>query len=183
MDGGNSAPGELETVRAFVDTLDLMPVVVEELGDPAQLVAWLHAHGLLAADAGATRSDLARALDLREALRALCVSNAGGPLAADALARVQAAAERAGLGVRFGPQEAALEPRSGGVDGALGRLLAIVARAMADGTWERMKACGDDDCRWVFYDASRNRSGTWCSMASCGNRAKARAYRTRQRAS
>jgi predicted RNA-binding Zn ribbon-like protein len=67
-----------------------------------------------------------------------------------------------------------------GIDGALGRLLAIVFRAMNDGTWERLKACPADDCEWAFYDWSKNGSGTWCDMAVCGNRAKARAYRERR---
>jgi predicted RNA-binding Zn ribbon-like protein len=52
---------------------------------------------------------------------------------------------------------------------------------MRDGTWDRMKACRADDCEWAFYDSSRNRSGTWCSMEVCGNRAKARAFRARHR--
>jgi predicted RNA-binding Zn ribbon-like protein len=50
---------------------------------------------------------------------------------------------------------------------------------MSDGTWARVKACRAEDCRWAFYDFSRNRSGTWCDMAVCGNRAKVRAYRAR----
>ena len=66
-------------------------------------------------------------------------------------------------------------------DGLVASLLAIIARAQADGTWERMKACRAEDCRWAFYDRSRNRSRAWCSMRECGNRAKARSYRARQR--
>jgi len=54
-----------------------------------------------------------------------------------------------------------------------------VERAQADGTWDRMKACAADTCRWAFYDHSRNRSRQWCDMAVCGNRAKARTYRKR----
>lgn len=64
-------------------------------------------------------------------------------------------------------------------DDVVGELLAIVARAQADGTWQRMKAC--PACGWAFYDRSRNRSRTWCTMAICGNRAKARSYRARHR--
>jgi len=64
-------------------------------------------------------------------------------------------------------------------DDVVGELLAIVARAQADGTWQRMKAC--PACGWAFYDRSRNRSRTWCAMAICGNRAKARSYRARHR--
>jgi predicted RNA-binding Zn ribbon-like protein len=55
-----------------------------------------------------------------------------------------------------------------------------VLRAQADGSWERLKACRDEECRWVFYDSSRNRSGTWCDMGLCGSRTKVRAYRQRQ---
>ena len=58
---------------------------------------------------------------------------------------------------------------------------AIVQRAIVDGTWARLKACRWDTCQWAFYDTSKNRSGSWCSMAVCGNRAKAAAYRRRRR--
>jgi hypothetical protein len=64
-------------------------------------------------------------------------------------------------------------------DTVVGELLTIVAQAQADGTWQRMKAC--PACGWAFYDRSRNRSRTWCTMAICGNRAKARSYRARHR--
>ena len=58
-------------------------------------------------------------------------------------------------------------------------MLAIVAAAQAEGTWERLKSCPASDCRWAFYDKSRNRSAVWCNMAVCGNRAKVRSYRER----
>jgi predicted RNA-binding Zn ribbon-like protein len=50
---------------------------------------------------------------------------------------------------------------------------------MAAGNWNRLKVCSNDACQRAFYDASRNRSGRWCSMATCGNRMKGRAYRQR----
>jgi len=74
-----------------------------------------------------------------------------------------------------------LEPLAGGVAGALGRILAIVCAATVDGTWARLKACRNDGCQWAFYDASKNRSATWCSMSICGSRTKVRAYRQRRR--
>jgi predicted RNA-binding Zn ribbon-like protein len=73
-----------------------------------------------------------------------------------------------------------LEPFAGGVDGALGRLLAIVAAAMLTGEWERMRTCDNDSCRWAFYDHSKNQSAHWCGTR-CGNLMKARAYRRRKR--
>lgn len=44
---------------------------------------------------------------------------------------------------------------------------------------ERVKECAGDNCNWLFYDASRNRSRRWCDMRDCGNRAKARRFRER----
>ena len=67
------------------------------------------------------------------------------------------------------------------MDGALAGLLAIVAASAEQGTWERLKACPRDCCLWAFYDKSKNRSRRWCSMESCGNVEKARAFRERRR--
>jgi len=63
--------------------------------------------------------------------------------------------------------------------GALGLILALVGEAQAAGTWARLKACPGEHCGWAFYDHSRNQASTWCSMAVCGSREKARAYRRR----
>ena len=85
--------------------------------------------------------------------------------------------------VRFRPgADPELAPEAGGVDGAIARLLAIVAAAVEHGRWERLKACPRDTCRWAFYDHSKNRSGRWCRMEVCGNIEKARAFRERKRA-
>jgi predicted RNA-binding Zn ribbon-like protein len=168
----------LEIVRAFVNTLDVEDGV-DELADPAALGSWLRDCGLMRART-ATEADLIHARRVREALRALLLANNGISSQKEAAAVLDRAARRAGLGVRFRAGRGQLESPAGGVDGALGRLLAIVAAAMLDGTWSRLKACRAEDCRWAFYDHARNHSRTWCSMAVCGNRAKARAYRSRR---
>ena len=62
------------------------------------------------------------------------------------------------------------------VGDALGEAVAL----RATGEWSRLKACALDSCRWVFFDHSKNRSGRWCSMSGCGNRAKTAAYRARR---
>jgi predicted RNA-binding Zn ribbon-like protein len=176
-----AAPGELELVRAFVNTLDVEDGI-ESLAGPEELAAWLRGHGLMRGST-ATRADVVGAQRVREALRALMLANNGVSVRKEAAVTLDRAARRAGIGVRFGASGAArLVPAAAGVDGALGRLLAIVAAAMADGSWSRLKACRADDCRWAFYDRARNRSRHWCSMAVCGNRTKARAYRARHAA-
>jgi predicted RNA-binding Zn ribbon-like protein len=114
-----------------------------------------------------------RVVAFRRALRALLVDKRDP----EAIAALDRAARDARLAVRFDSDGAA---RLEGGD-LVASMLAIIARAQADGTWSRMKACRAEDCQWAFYDRSRNRSRTWCSMSECGNRAKARSYRARQR--
>jgi hypothetical protein len=74
-----AAPGDLELVRDFVNTLDVLPGT-DELDDPASLASWLIEHRLVATLPTLTDEDLARARSLREALRALLLANAGFPL-------------------------------------------------------------------------------------------------------
>ena len=177
----NPAPGALETVRAFVNTLDIDDGI-EQLARPADLGRWLAEHDLLggAASVRATADDLRHATQLREALRAHLLAHHGQPLDPADVAVLDAAAGRARLTLRFtGDDETVLVPAAGGVDGALGRLLAIVKDAIDDGSWQRLKVCPADNCLWAFYDASRNRSAVWCDMRVCGNRAKVRGYRAR----
>jgi predicted RNA-binding Zn ribbon-like protein len=80
------------------------------------------------------------------------------------------------------PEGPELVPGRGGVEGALGRVVAATFAAMLDGRWARMKACPRDVCGWAFYDRSSNASATWCSMAVCGGRVKAGTYYRRRRA-
>ena len=173
------APGELELVRLFVNTYDAEEDE-EQLSSPNALAKWLRANGL---DPGGsvTRADLESAIDVREALRSVLMSNNGEPADAAAAERLDKAAEAADLRVRFEPEGAsATRPGKRGVAGALGSILAAVHAAMAEGTWERLKACPADDCKWAFYDRSRNRSRRWCDMEVCGNRAKVRHFRNQQ---
>ena len=180
----NPAPGSLETVRAFVNTRDIDDDI-ELFATPAALVGWLDEHGLIedAPSVRAGAADLRRAIELREALRAHLFAHHGEPLADGAAQTLDEASRRARLTVRFtGPDTTDVEPAARGVDGALGRLLAIVTHAIAEGTWQRLKACPAEACQWAFYDASRNRSAVWCDMRVCGNRAKVRGFRERARA-
>jgi predicted RNA-binding Zn ribbon-like protein len=181
MSKRQQAPGELELVRAFVNTVDIA-AGTERLGSPPALAAWLARHHLAPAETMATKSDLKRAIEVREALRAVLLAhNRREPAPAAAAAALDAAARRARVRLRFAPEaSAALEPKAAGVDGALGRILAIVHDSIADGSWSRLKACREHTCGWAFYDHTKNRSGAWCSMRVCGNRAKARAYRERR---
>ena len=129
-----------------------------------------------------TERDLEAARELREALRALMHANNGAPEAPGARAALEAAAARAELRPMLPPEGPELVPGRGGVDGALGRVVAAAFAAMLDGSWSRLKACPRDVCGWALYDRSSNASATWCSMAVCGGRVKAGTYYRRRRA-
>lgn len=108
---------------------------------------------------------------LREAIRALLRANNG--LEAD-VAGASRVLDVAGLRAGFsggGLLFEADEP-----------VVAAIAVAMADGSWPRAKACRADDCQWAFVDTARNHSRQWCDMAVCGNREKARRFRSRNAA-
>ena len=166
-------------VEDFVNTLELRPLI-EQLGTPKQLAGWLAERDLLAPSARVTTADLEEALRVREALRDVLSAKNGVEVDVDAaMAEIDDAARRAGLEVKFDPTCPRVEPTVTGVRGAIGRILVEVYDEMVDGIWERMKACRADDCRWAFLDTSKNRSRAWCSMDSCGNRAKVQAYRER----
>jgi predicted RNA-binding Zn ribbon-like protein len=176
------APGRLRLVQDFVNTLDVEEQK-DELSGPGALQRWLGQNGLLQPSTShVPEADYQRVVDLRESLRKLLLANNGEALDPGALAQVEGQAGLARLRVRLpSPDRYTLEPETGGVEGALGRLVAIVLEAMAGGTWDRLKACSAHDCQWAFYDVSKNHSRHWCSMRVCGNRTKARQFRQRRR--
>lgn len=178
----NRAPGSLALVQDFVNTVDI-EAEQEELDTPEALGSWLSGRGLMTAGR-VTAADHARAIELREALRHLLFANNGASLHEADLEVLNGAAAGARLRPRFvARSQAHLEPEVAGTMGALGHIVASVSDAMADGSWYRLKACADDGCQWAFYDRSKNRSGHWCSMEVCGNRAKARQFRQRHKTS
>ncbi|MFN8023298.1 MAG: CGNR zinc finger domain-containing protein [Acidimicrobiales bacterium] len=162
--------GALEPVRRFCNTVNR-----EQGGDAwrstAELDVWLRREGwrVPAVD----ERDLNQLVRVRDLLWRSIVERRMDPLA-PVLERVE---------LRVGIDDGALRLRAadgGAADRVTASLVATIVAAGFDGSWSRLKAC--QHCDWVFVDASRNRSGRWCSMSACGGREKARAYRARQRA-
>jgi Putative stress-induced transcription regulator len=98
----NPAPGELDLVRAFVNTWNGEDAV-ERLSNARALRDWLAERDLLDPGARVTVADHRHAIEVREALRALLLANAGLDLDPSAGRVLDAAARRAHLGVRFDP--------------------------------------------------------------------------------
>jgi predicted RNA-binding Zn ribbon-like protein len=177
------APPPLLLVQAFVDTLDL-DQRTDVLARSDEARAWLAGAGLRGEHQPGFDADLRLAREARESLRAMIGRNTGGPplteaelrpleqVTSQAALRLEVTADgRVGLGT--GDSAGPL------ADGLAGLLLAV-RDARADGSWDRLKLCGNPDCRWAFYDRSRSHQGAWCEMASCGNRLKNRSLRARR---
>jgi predicted RNA-binding Zn ribbon-like protein len=166
-------------VQAFLNTED-PDTDTDLLADADSARGWLSAAGLLNADSPIRPADLVAARTLRDSIRTLLVADGEtGPELAPLreLARThqpRLTIDDRGLLAIENPKRDDL------ADGMFGLLL-IIRAAQQDGTWERLKACGNPDCGWVFYDRSRNQHGNWCNMSACGNRLKNRRLRARRR--
>ncbi len=174
-----AAPGQLALVQAFLNTID-HESGRDDLATPADAAAWLAEQRLVSPGTNLDERDRRRLLEVRRALRELLGANDGHGPQRRAVTTLNEAARRVRLGVRLHPQDGyRLMAEGVGVDRPIGDVLIAVTGSMAAGTWPRLKACANPACRLAFYDTSRNSSGRWCSMATCGNRMKGRSYRQR----
>jgi predicted RNA-binding Zn ribbon-like protein len=80
----------------------------------------------------------------------------------------------------FALGEPSLVPQGTGLMALAEHAWIVVYELTVAGVAERLRRCHAGDCRWVYFDRSRNRSKVWCDMSGCGSRAKARAYRRRR---
>ena len=70
-------------------------------------------------------------------------------------------------------------PRSEGWDWVLAQIALSFASQLSGGDTSRIKICKNEDCRWVFYDATKAKTRRWCSDKVCGNRERVRRARAR----
>lgn len=170
----------------------------DRLKDYADLVAWGWKAGLLdhasasrLAGEGEVRpraaaAVLGRARRLRDAIHAIARRFERGGLQRPAdLAVIAAEVRIARDRQRLELGRARLEWRLAGGRGDLASPLWPVALSaesyFTSADLTRLHACPGEDCGWHFEDATRNRSRHWCDMRDCGNVAKVRRFRSRQR--
>ncbi len=164
---GQVAPGALEQVRDLLNSW----LIPNDSRFPEDRF------DLFARERGWTGPDAPLVRELRDDLR---VQVESGAVDDDCLNRWIGR-----LGMRPAVAGGAVGYRNQG--GLAGDTLAAVLAAIGAGTWGRLKAC--PDCRWVFYDNTRNASKRWCLMyaggpegRACGTIAKVRRYRDRKAA-
>lgn len=176
-----AAPGQLETVRRFINTWSVPNHTRVETDTLPRLVRrpdeW---HAQFGAKRSSKLDSLDRLQHLRADLRGACRAGQGSEDTlnnwfSDIALTTQARRIDGVIRLTFESPEKSFT--------AL--IVTAVASAIAAGEWHRLKTC--PDCRWAFYDHTRNGSKRWCGMAkgapdgrACGTIAKVTAYRIRQ---
>jgi len=174
------APEPLIAVQGLANTYSFEDDE-ELLLNPESARDWLVESGLAKPEIEIDATALGRLVACRAAVRELIEANhdgAASPEAGAQLARLAAEHPVGLVGDAGGGLALDLEPPET-VEGVIAQMVGIVFQAQVESQWPRLKICAADDCRWAFYDRSRNRGGNWCQMGVCGNRAKNRAYRVR----
>lgn len=171
----------------------------EPLEAYATLVEWGRREGLfsaeeaarLAQDAGRrpeeVKAALARTLTLRDALHALFTTLLEGHIPAvehlETL-NVEIACAHEHMELTYAPDDGFIwrwTPATGALDQALWPVARSAEELLLSPTLAAVRQCASETCGWLFIDTTKNRSRRWCDMGGCGNRAKARRHRARQR--
>src|SRR5256885_4869568 len=187
----------LQTGLDFINPLDLWPVSHDHLDSPSAALDWLVEHDLMHREArvhllaqydaspGSGLETLGRLRRVRQAMRGVLESAATqrAPDARDLDEINRALRTHYIYELVPATDGVSLDHRHQGdpVDGAIARLAEAIARELIQGNTDRLRICENPQCRWVFKDTSRTGKRKWCSMRSCGNRAKVARHRARRR--
>jgi hypothetical protein len=136
------------------------------------LRAWSAIRGVEAESPSLTEADLARLRSLRGTIAKLVT---GEPPEGRGTGSVSASFALSDGG------DVRLEPSGSGWRWLASALWGEILLGQQDGTWRRLKQCHNHHCRSTFYDRSKNNSGVWHNVKTCGNAANLRASRARRR--
>ncbi|MGD1283548.1 CGNR zinc finger domain-containing protein [Mycobacterium seoulense] len=172
------APGGLGLVQDFLNTRGIEGYGPDLLADPTlahdwvagAVRAWSAARGVDLPPPRLGDADLARLRALRAGIDSLVTGEApiGRSAAPASLVMSDDGAVR-------------LEPSGTGWRWLASALLAEILLSQQADTWRRVKQCHNRHCGSTFYDRSKNNSGVWHDVKTCGNAANLRASRARRR--
>jgi predicted RNA-binding Zn ribbon-like protein len=154
------------------------PSPLDLLASSRDLGRWLKAAGL-ASSVSPTQDDLEIARNLREAIYGLALS-AGKAAPTGARSALNGLAGKPGATLRLA-EDGHLR-LTGSAQAMLVTLAQDAIRLLGGPQSERIRQCESPTCSRLFLDNSRGGDRRWCSMSSCGNRAKVAEFRRRKRA-
>jgi len=158
------------------------PAPEELLTQPKLLSDWAVQAGLLDCGIEVAEDDLEAAITLREAIYRTVTARLEGrrPKPAD----VELLNEH-GSQTQLTPRldRTGAVRREGTPSQLLARLAADLLDLLAGPDVDKVKGCTHPGCSRLYVDSSRAQNRHWCGMGTCGNKAKVRAFRERQRAS
>jgi predicted RNA-binding Zn ribbon-like protein len=167
-------------VQDFLNTVAIGEYGPDLLGDTAlagewaagAVREWSALRGLDVPPPALTDADISKLRGVRATIAGLV---AGEPLTARGRGAVSASLALSETG------EVRLEPAGTGWRWLESALWAEILLSQQDGTWRRIKRCHKHGCDSTFYDRSKNHSGVWCNVKTCGNAVNLRASRARKR--
>ncbi|OQR63526.1 hypothetical protein B6E66_13730 [Streptomyces maremycinicus] len=174
-----AAPDELRVVQDLLNTAPIKKRRNDDVPDlldaPDSAAQWLSSHGISGSSPG-----VSSLRELRDAIRQSLIARDHGPDAegrpkpaiVEAAARLRLDAD--GI-VRFAPAPA-------GIPALIEHILTALYDAQRSGTWRRLKLCRSQECLVAFWDSSRNTSGVWHDVRTCGNAENLRKSRARRAA-
>lgn len=175
------APVPLIAVQALANTYSFEDDE-ELLLDPASARKWLLDSDLASKEIEVDAKGLRELVEFRTLIRNLLDANLTGQQDRKGNAALGRLAAEHPVAMKVGADGSVsldTDPVAS-IDALISQMVGITFQAQVDATWPRLKVCASDECRWAFFDSSRNRGGTWCQMEVCGNRIKNRTYRSRR---
>jgi predicted RNA-binding Zn ribbon-like protein len=153
----------------------------ETLNAPEDLAAWTLANEGLKPARPPARREFERAIELRELVHRLFDAHAQAktPAPRDVESLNAALAEapaRTTLRRERGGYAWDIDVRSGTALALLAPVLWTAGDLLTGPRLDRVRRCANPECNYLFLDDSRAGKRRWCSMQSCGNRAKARRH-------
>jgi CGNR zinc finger len=175
-----AAPGGLGLVQDFLNTVGIEGYGPDLLADAAVAGAWADGavrtwsaeRGLDVQPPPLGDADASKLRALRDTIAGLV---AGEPQAGRGTGGASASLTLSETG------EVRLEPAGTGWRWLASALWGEILLSQRDGTWRRIKRCHNHRCGSTFFDRSKNNSGVWHDVKTCGNAANLRASRARRR--
>jgi predicted RNA-binding Zn ribbon-like protein len=175
-----TAPGAVGLVQDFLNTVNVQEAGPDLLADTAlarewwtgALRKWSALRGVRAEPPSLSDADLPKLRALRSTIAQLVRGEAVDPRAVASISAAFALSDNG---------DVRLEPAGSGWRWFASALWGETLLSQQAGTWQRIKQCHNGECGATFYDRSKNSSGVWCNVKTCGNIANLRASRARRR--